>query len=304
MADENKIGFDISVGKLPLGFDEGPQGLAEAIADRLIIKFSDNDVSFFKSGTEEPSSDQGPWLNTNFDPAQWYVWSPTEGEYVPAGVPQVRLKYIPSVDEPDPDDYDIWIQLDPQGTPLDIRNHNGNRWVGTIEDQMIRKIAITDEAPEEVTLPWAICDGRIVNAITTPDLTDLFVPGAGNSYAVGATGGADSIGNHTHGLPPQTELHTLLSSESGMPDHTHSFSLPKSCNAKGGATGCLLEGGNVGYTTAGSGAQDAAAGHQHDITGPTGGAGAHDNRPNFRAELYVMYVGWDVVEEYANPENL
>jgi len=38
---------------------------------------------------------------------------------------------------------------------------------------------------------WALCDGN--NG--TPDLRDRFIVGAGNSYAVGATGGAI---NHMH----------------------------------------------------------------------------------------------------------
>ena len=49
---------------------------------------------------------------------------------------------------------------------------------------------------------WALCDGSVVNGLQTPDLRDKFVVGAGNTYAVDATGGsADAtLVSHTHNL--------------------------------------------------------------------------------------------------------
>lgn len=49
------------------------------------------------------------------------------------------------------------------------------------------------------TIPsgWTICDGTL----STPDLRDRFVVGAGSSYAVGATGGATTINlAHVHSV--------------------------------------------------------------------------------------------------------
>jgi hypothetical protein len=43
---------------------------------------------------------------------------------------------------------------------------------------------------------WKLCDG----ANSTPNLKDRFVVGAGNSYAVGATGGSTTMA-HTHPIP-------------------------------------------------------------------------------------------------------
>lgn len=57
---------------------------------------------------------------------------------------------------------------------------------------------------------YVLCDG----ANGTPDLTNSFVIGAGDTYAVGATGGADT---HDHG--GDTGDHVLTEAE--MPSHSH-----------------------------------------------------------------------------------
>ena len=54
---------------------------------------------------------------------------------------------------------------------------------------------------------WALCNGQVVNGKTTPDLRDRFVIGAGNTYAVGTTGGAAQISL----------------SVAQMPQHTHNY---------------------------------------------------------------------------------
>lgn len=54
---------------------------------------------------------------------------------------------------------------------------------------------------------WALCNGQIVGGVTTPDLQDRFVVGAGSSYPVGNRGGAASV--------------TL--SVSQMPRHSHQY---------------------------------------------------------------------------------
>jgi hypothetical protein len=101
---------------------------------------------------------------------------------------------------------------------------------------------------------WHICDGTD----GTPDLRNKFIVGAGNTYAVGATGGAST---HTHGA-------TGLVSPSHMHanPHTHSYNYRHAHSHTFSAT-----------TGAGSTQGDAAAGeygvnlntHTHNVSGTT-----------------------------------
>jgi microcystin-dependent protein len=90
---------------------------------------------------------------------------------------------------------------------------------------------------------WFLCDG----SNGTPDLRNRFVVGAGSSYAVGATGGADSV--------------TLSTSQ--IPSHSHSFS------ATTGGSGSHSHGFSA--TTGGSGS------HSHGFSATTGGSGSHSH---------------------------
>lgn len=86
---------------------------------------------------------------------------------------------------------------------------------------------------------WAICDGRTVNGIVTPDLRGLFVRAWSDSVAAGSSGGSfdaitsSSNGAHTHtGSTGSTAL-----TVGQLPAHSH---------REGGS----LAGGDAGLTTA------------------------------------------------------
>lgn len=103
---------------------------------------------------------------------------------------------------------------------------------------------------------WTLCDGTD----GAPDLRDRFVVGAGNSYAVDDTGGAESV--------------TLTESE--MPSHTHSVG---NTVVDAGIDGDIAdkytdEGATTGSTTSST----------------TGGDNAHENRPPFYSLAYIMKV--------------
>lgn len=78
----NKTNLVLVSAPLPADFEGTPQELAEAMVERMEIQ-SPIGTNFFIVGDVEPSSDQGPWLK-NGD--RWYVFSQTEGRYVPANV--------------------------------------------------------------------------------------------------------------------------------------------------------------------------------------------------------------------------
>ena len=84
-------------------------------------------------------------------------------------------------------------------------------------------IGLWSGAANAIPSGWYLCDGNN----NTPDLRDKFIIGAGNSYAVDATGGSKdatlvshshTINNHTHSFSgSSSHSHTVNS-------HTHSFS--------------------------------------------------------------------------------
>lgn len=66
---------------------------------------------------------------------------------------------------------------------------------------------------------WYLCNG----ANGTPDLRDRFVVGAGNSYAVGATGGANTVTLDSTMIPGHTHSFSATTGTESV-SHTHTFS--------------------------------------------------------------------------------
>lgn len=301
MADENLKGFDISIAPLPRDYDYSPQDLANAIAERLIINFKDNTGTFI-IGDDEPSSDQGPWLNTNFDPAQWYVFSPSAGRYVPAGVPQERLKYILSLNEPDKDIYDMWVWLSPLGKIRDIKHYNGSRWVGMIEELLIKKVIFHPGEIADIDLPYAICDGSTVNGIITPNLQGKYLASEGGNMTgnQGDTVGGHTVNlAHTHGVGGYSvNGHQLTIAE--MPSHTHRYTVvdPGGSQIDGLDANSLNHQRLATFTDPTGGDQP----HSHGLSGNSGSSlsSTTENRPETYLGFWVMYVGFEYVEEYSD----
>ena len=88
---------------------------------------------------------------------------------------------------------------------------------------------------------WSLCDGTTVNGYATPNLKDKFVVGAGNSYAVNATGGST------------TDTVTISGSDTVNISGSDTITIS-------GTTGGAQSGGG-GYPSSGSNA------HQHTFSG-------------------------------------
>ena len=103
----------------------------------------------------------------------------------------------------DETDYNLLVTdiIDHQDRLAAVGTTNANLPYGTIIWYYGLASALTDTG-------WAICDGT--NG--TPDLRDRFIVGAGDTYAIGETGGNNS-----------THQHTLASTDSGG-SHNHSLS--------------------------------------------------------------------------------
>jgi microcystin-dependent protein len=130
---------------------------------------------------------------------------------------------------------------------------------------------------------WKKCDGGTYNGITTPDLRNRFIVGAGSSYSIGNTGGADSVTLQTKHLPPHTHS---VNSGGG---HTHSVRV-----------GAIQHGWDSSVTTVGTDDHGAVSNsrdysdynnftHTHTIYN-TGGGKSHENRPPYYALVFIMRV--------------
>ena len=67
---------------------------------------------------------------------------------------------------------------------------------------------------------WSLCNG----SSGTPDLRDRFVVGAGSSYAVNATGGANTVTLDATMIPSHTHTVTTTGTASSENAHSHTFS--------------------------------------------------------------------------------
>jgi microcystin-dependent protein len=143
---------------------------------------------------------------------------------------------------------------------------------------------------------WVLCNG----ANSTPDLRDRFVVGAGSSYAVNATGGANTvtldatmIPSHTHSLSASGttsgqsagHTHTFSGTTSGQsvshthtatvtdPEHAHTYFRPVASNAANPPGSSGSQASSATTSTAATGITvsngNASADHTHTYSGTT-----------------------------------
>lgn len=115
---------------LPPDFVGSPQDWYEAIVKRLSI-LSPVGTNFFVVSDSEPSSNVGPWLRLTASGAQWWVFSDTEGRYVPIDISASETPFaFVGPDEPappGPDDPQIWIRTS-ENRIAGIYGWNGAAW--------------------------------------------------------------------------------------------------------------------------------------------------------------------------------
>jgi len=127
-------------------------------------------------------------------------------------------------------------------------------------------IIIWSGAANAIPSGWVLCDGNN----STPDLRDRFVVGAGDSYSVDDTGGADSV--------------TLTVAQ--MPSHNHGA-------ANSTSNVIRYTGSSSGFPNIGPGSPNS---YQISVNNTVGGGGdtnigggdSHENRPPYYALCYIM----------------
>lgn len=147
---------------------------------------------------------------------------------------------------------------------------------------------------------WQICDGT--NG--TPNLYDRFIVGAGSAYAVGSSGGVETvtlslsqIPGHQHSGTTNAENAAHTHSGSTSTDGLHGHAIVVTAGNSTGPNAATSNGAQVstavtepeglhGHTfTTGN----ESAPHAHDYTTSfAGGGGAHENRPPYFALCYIM----------------
>jgi microcystin-dependent protein len=124
-----------------------------------------------------------------------------------------------------------------------------------------------------IPVGWLLCDGT--NG--TPNLRDRFVVGAGSTYAVNATGGANTVTLTTAQIPSHTHTATV-----NDPGHSHNILL-------GGSSGGDLNTGGASIPLATSTTAISPSGTNISVSiGSTGGGGSHENRPPYFALAFIM----------------
>jgi len=176
--------------------------------------------------------------------------------------------------------------------------HNGT-WVeigGTIPSGII---TMWSGSISNIPKGWVLCDGQ--NG--TPDLRDRFIVGAGKSYNVGNTGGANSVTLTVDNLPAHTHTmngagaHTHTGSTNSTGSHTHSYQRVKDIRSSSG----MGSSSAFSYNTFDSRTTDSAGDHSHSLSinsagshshtiGNTGGGKAHENRPPYYALAFIMKI--------------
>lgn len=164
---------------------------------------------------------------------------------------------------------------------------------------------------------WRLCDG----GGGTPDLRGRFVAGAGGSYSVGNTGGADTVTlttsqmpSHNHSGPSHTHSSGGLSIGSNG-GHRHNVNIrtspPTSSEAHAhGAHNISPSNNRLAGAPVGTGSSSSdnvdngirnVSNHSHSISGSTGSSGtgntgstgsgsSHENRPPYYALAFIQRV--------------
>lgn len=156
----------------------------------------------------------------------------------------------------------------PSSPPTGVIGYNTDlvvieRWSGSAWDRITGgrrgDIKMWSGSVSDIETGWLLCDGSTVShpeggTVTSPDMRDRFIVGAGNSYAVGTTGGEAT--------------HTLTIAE--MPSHNHTVV------------------GSVWMYGGGNSLREDGSSYIHSpSTTYAGGGQAHENRPPYYALCFL-----------------
>jgi len=164
-------------------------------------------------------------------------------------------------------------------------------------------IAIWSGSVGTIPTGWLLCDGT--NG--TIDLRNKFVVGAGATYAVGDTGGADTVTlsvaqmpSHTHTVAGTTAADGIHTHFVNDPGHSHTYTTMYFLTAGAAGGGPANTAGSrttavaTSTTASATGVSIVTGGaHVHSLSGTTtsiGSGSAHENRPPYFALCYIQKI--------------
>jgi microcystin-dependent protein len=119
------IPLTITLASLPPDWTGNVHSYDATIPGRIVIS-AQQAIALFRSGTTEPTSDEGLWFDETTGLLKYYDYD--TGGYVPVNVPQQNLKYAVSSSAPSQTDYLLWIVLDANGQGEDVRTYYNGAW--------------------------------------------------------------------------------------------------------------------------------------------------------------------------------
>jgi len=197
----------------------------------------------------------------------------------------------------------LWVALDSSGQAKGTFYYYNGLWLSTAftkgEDIQPFVGSISSIHPH-----WRICDpaiaGATVNSVTIPDMTNrmMVMATTGGDYAIGDTGGSDTVTLSESNLPSHNHSKGTLSAEtvSGGGLHDHTGGLKSALTTAGADDSLRLTPGNLGSSESQGLGSDAGSDHDHNIdvsgeTGNTGGGTSFDVRSRYYGVGYKIYVG-------------
>ena len=169
---------------------------------------------------------------------------------------------------------DAGIKYNPSTNRLTAGSYAGDGSALTgIESFLTGMIILWYGDTTNIPTGFVLCDGNN----STPDLTDIFVIGAGNSFNAGDTGGNNSLTLTEANLP--SHRHFVVSNDLGGQNRTNSNVSANNQVRKGTGASNLFEGYNLAST-----GSDAASGRSSAV----GSGTPIDNKPSYHALCYIM----------------
>ena len=164
-------------------------------------------------------------------------------------------------------------------------------------------IIMWNGTPSNIPTGWALCNG----ANGTPNLTDKFIVGAGNTYPVGGTGGTKdaTLVSHSHTITSSSandgnHSHSISGSADGAGGHSHTYDQRGTMTAQvsgysgsiGGSSTTSKTTSSIGnHTHSLSGSTNSTGNHKHTITSTcssNGSSATNKNLPPYFALCYIM----------------